>query len=66
MARMIHTTGRLTDEQITGIYAAAERAGVHVGLWQDTPAPDRSSFRWAVEGPVFRVRRFVGHLKTFG
>lgn len=64
MAQMIHLSGRLTDEQITEIYAAAERAGVQVCPWQDTPAPDRSSFRWSVSGPIFRVRRFVRYLTT--
>lgn len=62
----IHTTGPLTDAQIAAIYATAEKLGVGVGLWQDTPAPDRSSFKWAVHGGFFAARKMVQYLKTLG
>lgn len=45
MGRRIYTTGPLTDAQIKAIYATAEKLKVGVGLWQDTPGPNRSSFK---------------------
>jgi hypothetical protein len=66
MARVIHTTGYLTNEQITSLYELAEKMDVGLQLWQDTPAPDRSSFQWAVTGSYLKVRRFMPHLKALG
>jgi hypothetical protein len=66
MSRRIFTTGPLTDAQIKGIYAVAEKLKVGVGLWQDTPGPSRSSFRWAVEGSILRVGKMVKYLRSLG
>jgi len=66
MARTIHTTGPLTNEQITGLYALAEEFGVGICLWGNTPGPNRQSFTWAVEGDFFQVRRFMPNLKALG
>lgn len=62
--RRIFTTGPLTNEQITAIYAQAAKLGVDVGLWQDTPAVDRSSFRWAVHGGLIAGQRMVKYLTS--
>ncbi len=66
MPRRFYTTGRLTDAQIALIYATAERLKIGVVLWQNTPAPDRSSFKWAVEGGVFAVWKFLKFLAALG
>jgi hypothetical protein len=60
----IHTTGPLTDAQIAAIYATAKEIGVNVGLWQNTPGPNRSSFQWAVYGGFFGARKMLRYLKS--
>lgn len=62
----IHTTGPLTDAQIAAIYATARKLGVGVNLWQNTPAPDRSAFQWAVHGGFFATRQMLKYLKSLG
>ncbi|MFD7757874.1 hypothetical protein [Streptomyces sp. NPDC059757] len=65
MARRIFTLNRsLTDEQITAMYALAEKLKVDICLWGNTPSPARDSFTWSVVGNVFRRARFMRHLKA--
>jgi hypothetical protein len=66
MGRRIFTTGPLTDAQIKAIYATAEKLKVGVGLWQDTPGPNRSSFKWAVEGGMLASRKMLKYLRSLG
>lgn len=62
--RRIFTTGPLTDEQIKAIYDTAAKLKVDVGLWQNTPAPDRSSFQWAAHGGMLATRKMVQYLRS--
>jgi hypothetical protein len=62
MAQKIYTTGPLTDAQIKLIYSTADEMDVTVGLWQNTPAPDRSSFQWSVVGGMLATGKFVKFL----
>lgn len=66
MGRRIFTTGPLTDAQIKAIYATAAKLKVDVGLWQDAIGPNRSSFKWAVEGGFFASRKMLEYLRSLG
>jgi hypothetical protein len=64
VAKKIFTTGGLTDAQIKRIYALAEKMNAGISLYGNTPAPDRSSFTWLVQGGVVSVWKVMKHLKT--
>jgi hypothetical protein len=51
MARVIWTLNRsLTNEQITAMYALADKCRVSIMLWGNTPSPARDAFTWSVKG----------------
>ena len=64
MARLISRTGGLTNEQIATVYALAKKFKVGISLYQNTPTPTRDSFTWLVKGNVFRIVRFMRHLRS--
>lgn len=64
MGRRIFFSGRITNDQIKAIYAAAEKIGVTVAPWQDHLGTDRAWFKWAISGGPLAVRRMIKFLKT--
>lgn len=62
MVRVIRKTGGLSDAQIKEMYELATILKVWLSPWQDSPSPGRTAFKWAVEGNIFRVWRYLRRL----
>lgn len=64
MVRRIHLSGRLSNEQIKAIYEHAAKLGVAIRPWNEGPAADRSTFRWAAQGGIFAVGKMMKFLRS--
>lgn len=64
MVRRIHLSGHLSNEQIKAIYDFAAKVGVAIRPWNEGPAADRSTFKWAAQGGYFAVRKIMKFLRT--
>jgi hypothetical protein len=65
MGNRIFTTGPITNAQIKAIYEHAAKLGVSIAPWQDHLGPNRSWFKWSVEGGWIRGAKMIKYLKTF-
>ena len=64
MKNYLFSMDKLTAEQVTALYALAEKFKVGINLWQNSPSPMRDSSTWAVSGGFLRVVRFLRHLRA--
>lgn len=66
MVRRIFTSGFLTNEQIKSVYDHAAKLGVQVRPWNEGPAFDRSTFKWAAQGGILAVAKMIRFLRSLG